>query len=44
MALTAEGELFEADLAESFGPEEAQYIWHSFPCSSYTGGESPPHR
>ncbi|HKO93162.1 MAG TPA: hypothetical protein VJU61_18530 [Polyangiaceae bacterium] len=33
LALTAEGSLFEADLAESFGPEEAKRIWHSFPCT-----------
>jgi hypothetical protein len=33
LALTAEGGLFEADLAESFGPEQAQRIWHSFPCA-----------
>jgi hypothetical protein len=33
MAATGEGELFESDLAESFGPEAAQRIWHSFPCA-----------
>lgn len=33
MALTEEGPLFEKDLAESFGPEEAKRIWHDFPCS-----------
>ena len=33
LALTAEGGLFEADLAESFGPEQAERIWHSFPCA-----------
>ncbi|HKO89745.1 MAG TPA: hypothetical protein VJU61_01250 [Polyangiaceae bacterium] len=33
LALTAEGSHFEADLAESFGPEEAKRIWHSFPCT-----------
>lgn len=33
MAATGEGDLFEADLAESFGPEAAQRIWHSFPCT-----------
>jgi hypothetical protein len=34
MALTGEGALFEADLAESFGPEMAKRIWHSFPCAN----------
>jgi hypothetical protein len=33
MAATGEGDLFESDLAESFGPEAAQRIWHSFPCT-----------
>jgi hypothetical protein len=33
MALTGEGGAFEADLAESFGPETAERIWHAFPCS-----------
>lgn len=33
MALTGEGSLFEKDLAESFGPEEAKRMWHDFPCN-----------
>lgn len=31
--LTSEGERFQADLAETFGPEDAERIWHSFPCT-----------
>lgn len=33
LALSGEGDAFQADLAESFGPDEAQRIWHSFPCA-----------
>jgi hypothetical protein len=36
MALTAEGDLFEAELAKSFGPSMAEHLWRSFPCSEYT--------
>jgi hypothetical protein len=32
MALTSEAGLFESDLAESFGPEEAKRISQSMPC------------
>lgn len=34
MALTREGSQFEADLAESFGPEEAGYIARNMRCAS----------
>jgi hypothetical protein len=32
LALTSEAQLFEADLAENFGPEEAKRITRSLPC------------
>lgn len=32
-AMTGEGEQFESDLSESFGPDTAKRIWHSFPCA-----------
>jgi hypothetical protein len=34
MALTSEGSLFEADLAESFGPEEARYMTQNMRCAA----------
>jgi len=34
LALTSEGQLFEADLAESFGPEEAKRLNQSLSCSA----------
>jgi cell division septum initiation protein DivIVA len=34
VALTSEGSLFEADLAESFGPEEASYVTQNMRCAS----------
>ncbi len=34
MAITSEAQRFEADLAESFGPEEAKRIWHSMSCAA----------
>jgi hypothetical protein len=34
LLMSSEGKRFEADLAESFGPEEAQRIWRSMSCSS----------
>ena len=34
MAVTSEAALFEADLAESFGPEEAKRVWHSMSCAA----------
>lgn len=37
MALTGEAQLFEADLSESFGPEEAQRIWHTMRCAEAVG-------
>lgn len=36
-ALTGEGEQFEQELAESFGPELAEHVWHSFPCTDSMG-------
>lgn len=34
LAVSSEGRRFEADLAESFGPEEAQRIWRSMSCAA----------
>lgn len=34
LLMSSEGKRFEADLAESFGPEEAQRIWRSMSCAS----------
>lgn len=34
LAVSREGQRFEADLAESFGPEEAQRIWRSMSCAA----------
>jgi hypothetical protein len=34
MAITSEAQRFEADLAESFGPEEAKRVWHSMSCAA----------
>lgn len=34
MAMTSESSLFESELAESFGPQEARRIWHSMSCAS----------
>ncbi|HKO93547.1 MAG TPA: hypothetical protein VJU61_20475 [Polyangiaceae bacterium] len=34
LALSSEGARFEADLAESFGPEEARRIWRSMRCAA----------
>lgn len=33
LALIGEGDAFEKDLEESLGPEDAERIWHAFPCS-----------
>jgi hypothetical protein len=37
MALTSEAQLFEADLAQSFGPEEAERIWQAMRCTESVG-------
>lgn len=37
LLMSSEGKRFEADLAESFGPEDAQRIWRSMSCSSSRG-------
>jgi hypothetical protein len=37
LLMSSEGKRFEADLAESFGPEEAQRIWRSMSCASSRG-------
>lgn len=42
MVLTGEGDHFEAELAEEFGPAVAQEVWHSFPCSHFSGGRTAP--
>lgn len=34
MATTSEGKLFEEDLAESFGPDEAKRVWHAMSCAA----------
>lgn len=34
MALTSEAQLFEEELAEHLGPDEAKRIWHSMTCAS----------
>jgi len=34
MTFSSEGKRFEADLAESFGPEEAKRIWQSMSCAA----------
>jgi hypothetical protein len=31
--LTGEGEQFQKDLENSLGPDEAERVWHSFPCA-----------